>query len=326
MAKKIWKIDDIFVSPQPQDTPIPRRHEIEFERFRFTDEFLSGCSSETEWVSDPIPGIDPATQEAIGLAKISCTVCGGSGSVSRQKHGAETGILFAISYICSCRSLGSFWRIWDHVPLRWRGVTLEGLEPYTQSPMDMGRQVTVLETVKANPTVSYHFYGDPGTGKTHYAYALYRKALATWAASPKAAEGVSVWYLSTAALLDQAAEHAVDKSYPAPAISREIIHKRRRQGLRPCLILSEVDKAGLTTDFRRRTLIELVDAVWEEEGQVVMTSNATPQELADEWGGKYADALLRRFAAAPNGYALNFSRSPKKSVLTTTREESVSNV
>lgn len=61
------------------------------------------------------------------------------------------------------------------------------------------------------------------------------------------------------------------------------IVRRKKQGLRPCFIVEEIDKFK-PTEFKLNKFFELLNAVYEANGQVIATSNASPETLTASWG------------------------------------------
>jgi hypothetical protein len=53
-------------------------------------------------------------------------------------------------------------------------------------------------------------------------------------------------------------------------------------------------------------LMQLVDTVYETEGQLVATSNATVDQLITEWGGNEAGTMLRRIGAGVGAKSIYF--------------------
>jgi DNA replication protein DnaC len=75
--------------------------------------------------------------------------------------------------------------------------------------------------------------------------------------------------------------------------------------MRPVLFLDEIDKVR-GSDYKMEKLRAIVDAVYEAQGQIVATSNTDPESIAAKWGGEWADIILRRIAAPPEGMVLQF--------------------
>jgi predicted ATPase len=88
-----------------------------------------------------------------------------------------------------------------------------------------------------------------------------------------------------------------------------MIHSAIKQGYRPCLFLDEIDKIS-PSEFKMNRLMQLVDAVYEAEGQLVATSNKTLTELISKWGENEAGTVLRRIGAGDGAKAIHFIDSP----------------
>jgi DNA replication protein DnaC len=74
----------------------------------------------------------------------------------------------------------------------------------------------------------------------------------------------------------------------------------------PRLYLDEIDKFVLT-DFKVKKLMQLVDAIYAAEGQVVATSNSSLQELARAWGMKEAVTVIRRIGIGEKSHTVVFT-------------------
>jgi hypothetical protein len=53
-------------------------------------------------------------------------------------------------------------------------------------------------------------------------------------------------------------------------------------------------------------LCQIVDAVYEAQGQVVATSNKNVESLAAKWGNDEAGTVLRRIGAGSNAHTVLF--------------------
>jgi hypothetical protein len=84
------------------------------------------------------------------------------------------------------------------------------------------------------------------------------------------------------------------------------IVKAAKAGYRPALFLDEVDKCN-PTPFQIGKLIEVVDAVYAEVGQVVATANKSVDDLIARWGSDEAGTVLRRIGAGPGAHSVRFA-------------------
>jgi AAA+ superfamily predicted ATPase len=172
--------------------------------------------------------------------------------------------------------------------------------------MSLKRQAEIIKTVQEHPHRSYLIYGDPGTGKTHLAASLYRSHLADWANSTGGDfAGCPIWRVSAPVLLEQWVARSTDSEAPRPDVSERSIVSVSNSGMRPVLFLDEIDKVR-GSDYKMEKLRAIVDAVYEAQGQIVATSNTDPESIAAKWGGEWADIILRRIAAPPEGMVLQF--------------------
>ena len=197
---------------------------------------------------------------------------------------------------------------------RFRDVRLSTLSPSPESWLPVARQQEIIDLLRKSPSDSYLFQGDAGTGKSHYLTALHRQAVAT-SVQRRWAAGIherSVWRATTAELLDEHeawARRGEDDDVKPPSITVGRIRVASAAGLRPCLFLDEIDKIA-ATDHKTRTLFGLLEAVYEAEGQVVATSNASFDELVAAWSkfGDRAVAALRRVGADTGAHTVTFRR------------------
>jgi hypothetical protein len=175
----------------------------------------------------------------------------------------------------------------------------------------MERQQAIMDTLKAEPESGYVFFGPPHAGKTVWTTALYIHNLyrcymgngsGTATDREKTRGKVCVWRTSAKKLLDQHTEYSMkrfdkdeDGDYTAmePDVTAEKIHKYRKLGVRPKLYLEEIDKINMT-DARSNNLFEIIDALHEEEGIVVLNSNLRPEEFTERFGEQFTWRLGER--------------------------------
>ena len=92
---------------------------------------------------------------------------------------------------------------------------------------------------------------------------------------------------------------------PCPAVTVGKLKEAIGKGYSPSLILEEIDKVP-STPFKLARLIELVDCVYEAQGQVIATSNASMSDLAAKWGADEAETILRRIGDGPGAITIKF--------------------
>jgi hypothetical protein len=202
------------------------------------------------------------------------------------------------------------------VPSRFRLAGATGpVKPCGDIKLSLARQAAILKTINEDTERSYFLFGPPDTGKTYILTALYRYALSR-AAKRRYDLDVpvdSVWRISASVLLD---EHVAwefrhgkpEGSVKCPYMLTSMIHSAVGHGFRPCLFLDEIDKI-VPTEFKLKRLMQIVDAVYEAEGQVVATSNETVAALIVKWGENEAGTLLRRIGSGNRAKAIHFVES-----------------
>lgn len=191
-----------------------------------------------------------------------------------------------------------------YVPPLYRDFRLKLLQPSNKSRVPLKRQQEILDMIRANPGGSYAFFGPPGTSKTTICTALFIHMLELFLESPQAARSQAIKYfpiirISAKALLDQFTDYAMHKHdildpdsgelpVSMPVISRErVVHWTNTEIVRPHLFLEEIDKIK-ETESRRTNLFEVVDAIYEHKGQLVVNTNMTPAEFGQVFGPDFA--------------------------------------
>jgi hypothetical protein len=197
---------------------------------------------------------------------------------------------------------------WDKVPSRWKDCLLETLAPSDRSYSSIAEQTERIAILKLNPTGNYIFEGAGACGKTHLLHTLYRHRLEEWARHPLAGDGCTVHMLNVNEWLNSVTAHATDHSHPAHKVTVANIRKWAGKGLPVAIFLNEADKFSYTP-AKAANLFELTDAIYDNEGQVCMTSNLSVAELIARWPGDVAAHLLRRVGAKPYGRTLTFTRN-----------------
>jgi hypothetical protein len=253
-------------------------------------------------------------QEAVASKHLPCPLCHGTDDVYLLHRGADTGLEISLPVSCPCRIVRSISWLWGDVPQLYRTVSLRGLAPSTESILPRARQQEIIKQLQAQPDDSYFLYGPPKTGKTHMSFALYRRAVSVWAFADAHIRQCtqSCWRVRTSTLLDQhiawSTRNVDDESSTVrpPTVATWKIQAAVKHGYRPALFLDEIDKFK-PSDYKFNILIQLVDAIYEADGQVVATSNKGIADLIDKWGADEAGTILRRIGAGPNAHTIQFS-------------------
>jgi hypothetical protein len=96
-------------------------------------------------------------------------------------------------------------------------------------------------------------------------------------------DGTYVWRITAKDLLEQFRRYECGSTNTQPLVSRRRINSAVKEGRIPHLFLEEIDKVK-GTDFKLNSLFEVIDALYEQEGQLVLNSNLTPQEFSIAFG------------------------------------------
>jgi hypothetical protein len=244
----------------------------------------------------------------------SCPYCHGSGSVTIPndilnetwaKEGKTTN--FMRSEACrSCyeyiAKLTMFVKAWvKTVPPAYRRFLLRTLQPIDGLSISVERQRQVIDYIRANPEQGYAFFGPPQAGKTVMTTALYTEAL--WnetVRAPqydiKAQKYFPVWRISVKKLLDEHTDWSMRRNEPEPdfgpgvqypTVTVEKIAYTRKHGRTPRLFLEELDKVK-DTEARQYNLFEILNAMHDYSGVLVVNSNYTTEEFSKHLGDEYA--------------------------------------
>jgi hypothetical protein len=201
--------------------------------------------------------------------------------------------------------LTTFVKIWvKTVPPAYRQFTLRTLQPKEGLSVSVKRQQEVFDALRKlgqNPKPGFAFLGPPQAGKTVMTSALYTEAL--WnetVRAPqydmKAQKFFPVWRISTKKMLDELTDwsmHRNDKEpefglgTPYPTVTVEKIVHVRQYGRTPRLFLEELDKIK-ETDARRFNLFEVLNAMHDQKGVLVVSSNYSLKDFASMFGDDFA--------------------------------------
>lgn len=244
----------------------------------------------------------------------ACPYCQGSGKVTvpndvLNETWAKEGRITNFTKMEACRfcheylsRLTMFVKIWvKTVPPAYRKFTLRTLQPMEGLSVPLERQRQVIDFIRANPDQGFAFFGKPRVGKTVMTTALYTEAL--WnetVRAPqydlKAQKYFPVWRISTKKLLDEHTDWSMHRNdpepdfgpgIPYPTVTVEKIAYISQHGRTPRLFLEELDKVK-ETDARRYNLFEILNAIHDYDGVLVVNSNLTLIEFAQQFGEDFA--------------------------------------
>ena len=95
-------------------------------------------------------------------------------------------------------------------------------------------------------------------------------------------------------------------SSSTPAVQHWMIRSAAKHGLRPTLLLDELDKfAG--TEAKLSDLQEIVNATYENSGQLICTTNGDLDRISQKWKDEdMAGTIMSRFSRCGAGYQIEF--------------------
>lgn len=144
----------------------------------------------------------------------------------------------------------------------------------------------MIDYAKEHPTGNFVFAGDPGTGKTHIGYALFRHAIEN--------DRPHTLAITLKKLIDQFRHFALfkgeDRVYPR--VDEDML--RQSEG-GWTIFLEDIDKAN-PTDYAAQETFALLNALHEQGHQLIVTTNKRLDDLqqhfdrSDDRGG----AIVRR--------------------------------
>jgi hypothetical protein len=176
------------------------------------------------------------------------------------------------------------------VPPRYQGCIWSQLQPSLKSIVALERQAELMHQFRSDPDMSVAMFGPPGTSKTTWLTAMYAQAI--WRSTAFKLGMHPAHRYTVKAMLDGFTQWQLHGSDPEsdampPRVSRERIEKITKQGGKVHVFLEEIDKVK-PTDARIANLFEVVDALYENMGQLVFNSNLTPSEFAGQFGNEFA--------------------------------------
>lgn len=206
-----------------------------------------------------------------------CQFCLGTGfeslpPVKNEHHG----FLYTRVKRCRCKSLGVYRDVLRRVPAKFRRHGYPRLERLKPRPGAHPRQAQIIEAIRREPLRSYLFTGDHGTGKSHFAWALYLNA---FRCGRKVVECTLDQLFAQYRRWETQSQDRYGK-VDKPLVIDEDLDQRDELWT---VYLDEVDAVS-TTEFACRKFFALLNAAEEHGHQLLLTSNVTHRELQEIWG------------------------------------------
>jgi DNA replication protein DnaC len=198
---------------------------------------------------------------------------------------------------CICRRVKRARRILESIPPEFQHKTLWNTKP--RDDRHVGQR-DVLPALQARPLDSYLVCGISGSGKNHLSWCLGRMALA--AGKTVISLNVHQYLDDLVSLQKEGAE--VDpimplsiKEWPLkPIVQQNLIGTLRERGRSLLLMLHEFDKPN-PTQFASKRVFEIIDAVYENHHQLIITSNEDRNFLKRHWSSfseSFGAPIMRR--------------------------------
>jgi DNA replication protein DnaC len=177
-----------------------------------------------------------------------------------------------------------------------------GFDLMALTPWGHPAQTGFIPEIQANPGASVLMFGETGTGKTMIGYTLAKYAIE---------QGRPVVALMLDELLDQYRQQATG-SDRLPDVDAESLRSAKGRYL---LFLDDADKCK-PTEFAVIKLFHLVNAAYETQQQIILTSNLSKSLLMQHWEragedsgldlSQYGAPIIRRLCALPDAIEVDF--------------------
>lgn len=205
-----------------------------------------------------------------------CEICGGTG-MEIVERGAR---------FCKCRVAKIRANRLAKIPPKFAGFHLSTLEPDVRCHP---KQAEIVPFIKQNPESSYVLAGRFGSGKSLMMWMLYRHAIKQ---TPR-----KVVACTLSELLDEFRafiQSSVNRE--TPKIPRLNAAELRQTETPYSIFLDDIDKAR-PSEYAAEQFFEIVNAIYEFQHQLVVTTNLTVRGLADHFDradDRFGGAIVRR--------------------------------
>lgn len=253
---------------------------------------------ETRWrLEKPLPEIDRIDLVITGAKH--CNICGDEGRVYRRlieetMSGEATGASKFEYISCPCRKYKAYKYLISKLPPHDQHIRLDTLAPSPKSCMPEYLQVEKIAEVKANPDKNWCMFGPARWSKSTFSIAMYERAVKIQLEKcfkkfgRNIIEAIDqghfpVWWVSASTLIDATQAYHYDDG-PEPVVTVNKVNRAKANGWKPRLFVEEIDKIGTLTKDRMKHLWDIITAVFNNGGQLVFTSNLTPEQFEAEFG------------------------------------------
>jgi len=215
--------------------------------------------------------------------RFRCPDCCDTGKVACSIERA--GIFYKGVKDCGCK-LASLRQIrLAKIPPIFKDVDLQTLKPKTK------QQEEAIRLMKENPQKSFMFCGKFGCGKTHLLWTLYKAAAQRDVPRMVACKMVT--------MIEEYKKHIADSmaKVSPPFLPRLAADDLRQSHTRYSIFFDDIDK-DTPTEYVAKQIFDLADAIYENNHQIVTTTNLRVNELVkyfDRADERFGGGIVRRF-------------------------------
>lgn len=219
--------------------------------------------------------------------KCPLKMCDGSGQI---KYKDEKEPMYQSLANCHCHYIPFVNRQWERtVGAHDQWVRLKDLKPSTKSKLPPDVQEKCIKLMKDDPLGSYVMLGQSGVSKTTFAIGLYHYAL-----NAEPWNYTNIIRIKAKNLLDIIQSWRYDEYFRREnhifTTAKQITAQASRGNITR-LFLEELEKVKYT-EHKSTEIFDIIDALYETGGQLVLTGNLTFADLNDT--SKFPEGLLRR--------------------------------
>jgi len=187
-------------------------------------------------------------------------------------------------------------------------VRLHMLVPSEKSALPPKAQQQCIDVMRADPDGNYCMFGPSGASKTTFTLALYRKCLLSHPGNYQ-----NIIRIKTKTLLETIQAYRFDDNFRPekhpPFTHAKKIRSLAANGTKTHLFLEELEKVKYT-EHRANEIFDIVDAIYEEGGQLIITGNLTYEDLNDT--NKFVEGFPRRIDAICGKHKWDFWQHAKE--------------
>jgi DNA replication protein DnaC len=188
-------------------------------------------------------------------------------------HGAEMEIVPGKgARLCECAKQKRRAKLLERIPAKFNQVRLESIKADSSRHQ---KQATVLELLRKNPERSFFIAGKPGVGKSMLTWALYRHIV-------ESGDRAIICCTLSDLLEEYRAVFRAMQLKEEPISPRLVAEDLMQNRTKYSVFLDDIDKANVT-DYVSEQVYRLINAVYENNHQLVVTTNKTVDDLKRQY-------------------------------------------